>query len=330
MNMNKKLHEFIRGNGILKFVDIGEGKGKLGGGILPVEKEKEFLQSMQKATVMLDDSRYIRMNSDKKDIDRIDYELDLEDGSRNPDTAEIKLKDQDPIFKLNELSAKKLMAKTRLTTEAIEDNIEQGSLESTITDLFGRAAGRSFERICIFGNTNLPSNENIPSGYRQIDGWIKKAGILLKDFENINIETILTKMYDTLNPSYLDSAKFYLPTYRVSQYRRALKSRHTTLGDEAVTKDNQLLFEGIPLIPVPALDYPIRNSFFWDNIAPETLFLGRPGNFVHGLKREITVKSKEEIENDLFKFVLSLRGDCHYEDETKTIIAQPILKTKEK
>lgn len=47
--------------------------------------------------------------------------------------------------------------------------------------------------------------------------------------------------------------------------------------------------------------------------------LERPQNFVHGLKREIMVRSEKDIEYQMYKFILSLRGDCHYEDETKLL-----------
>lgn len=323
MNIHEKLYDLIKNNVTLKFIDIGKGDGKLDKGVLPPEKGKEFIQSLQKPTILLSDSRYVKMQSDTFDIDRINYDLDLEDGTRNQDTAQIKLKDQDPVFALNEMIARKLMAKTRLTTDAIEDSIAQKTFASTLMSLFGQAAGRSLERIFIYGNKNLTPSENVPSGYTQIDGWIRKAKNVIKDFPNNKIEPILTKMYDTLDPSYLSTSKFYVPTSRESEYRRALQHRNTSLGDESVTKNNTLLFEGIPVVPVPALDIPVRDPVFRDNISSETLFLGRPSNFVHGLHREITIKSAEDIENDLFKFVLSLRGDCHFEDETKVVIAQP-------
>jgi HK97 family phage major capsid protein len=321
-NINDILRNHIRQHGVFKFVDIGEGKGKLNDSVLPVEKENDFVQAMQKATVLLDASRYIALKSAKHDIDRVDYEIELESGSRNQSTGEIKLTDQDPDFKLNELSVEKFMAKMRITTEAIEDNFKQKTLVSMLTDMFGRSAGRSFERICIYGNTQLPAIPEIPTGYRQINGWIQKKDHDKISYTDEKITDILRIMYDTLDPSYLDQAKFYVPTSRVSEYRRALQKRQTSLGDTSITSKGELLFEGIPVVPVPALDYPLRNPVFRDKISDETMFLGRPTNFVHGLLRQITIKSAEDIESDLVKFVLSLRGDCHFEDETKTIMAQ--------
>lgn len=325
MDINQKLAEAIKTNGIIKFVDTVSAS--LNTSVLQVEKEAQFIQELQAATVMLDGSRYIRMKSDKKDIDRINFELDLEDGSRNASTAVITLTDQDPTFAVNQLDAQKLMAKTRLTTEAIEDNIEQGTLVDTVTSLFARAAGKSFERICIFGDKSLVAGVNVPSGYTKIDGWAHEADsdqiLTSGDFTATDVETIFETMYDALDPQYLSQAVFYVPYSRESEYRRALKGRDTAMGDEAVAGATTLYFEGVPIKPVAALDYPVNNATFNSNISKEVLFLGPPKNFVHGLKRGITVKSAEDIDNDLFKFVLSLRGDCGYEDETKVVVAKP-------
>lgn len=326
ININEKLGEVIRNGGIFKFVDTVASS--LNTSVLQVEKEAAFVQEMQKATVMLDKSRYIRMKSDKKDIDRISMELDLEDGSRNASTAAITLTDQDPTFALNELDAVKLMAKTRLTYEALEDNIEQGTLEGTVTSLFGKAAGRSFERIAIFGDTTLTASASVPSGYTKIDGWAKVADSnqILKSSafsDGTDVENVFEVMIDEFDSSYLDGAVFYVPKRRETEYRRALKSKDTPLGDSAIEGSNQLYFEGCPVIPVPALDYPINSSTFNTNISKEVLFLGRPENFVHGLKREITVETDKDIENQIYKFVLSLRGDADYEDETKVVVAKP-------
>ena len=325
MNINEQLGKVIRNNGMFKFVDTVVSS--LDTSVLQVEKEAAFIQALEEASPMLDQSRYIRMKSEKKDIDRLDMEIDLEDGSRNSSTGVITLTDQDPSFYVNQLDAEKLMAKTRLTYESLEDNIEQGTLDNTVAARFGRASGRSLERIFIFGNKDLTPGANVPSGYAMIDGWIAKADddqvLDSSDFSATDVETVLETMYDALDPAYIDGAKFWVPQSRISEYRRALKGKDTALGDTATTGNNQLYFEGVPLEAVPALSKPVVDSTFAANISKEVLFLGRPQNFVHGIKREITVESEKDIENQMYKFILSLRGDCHFEDETKVVVGRP-------
>lgn len=331
MDINQQLGEYIKKGGIIKFVDAVSTS--LNTSVLQVEKEAAFIREMQKATVMLDGSRYIPMKSDKHDIDRITMELDLEDGSRNSSTGLITLTEQDPTFALNELDAVKLMAKTQITYEALEDNIEQGTLETTITQLFGNAAGRSLERVFIFGDETLSAGVNVPSGYTKVDGWAHEVDAdqvvygggtaNQRDFDPSDIDDMLTVMYDKLDPDYLEGAVFYLPTSKVSAYRRSLKSKDSPLGDQAVLQNGNLTFEGVPIRRVPALDYPVNNATFAANVSKEVAFLGRPSNFVHGFKRGIMVESDKDVEHQMYKFILSLRADCNFEDESKVVLAKP-------
>lgn len=333
MNVDKLMYDALQRGATLKFVDTIAGSNKITDGVLQVEKENQFIQAVQEATVMLDASRYIGMKGSKRDIDRIEFDIDLEAATRDSTTAAITLADQDPVFAMNQLSAEKLMAKFRLTYEALEDNLAQGLLESVLTSLFGNAAGRSLEKIFIYGDQDLSPGVNVPSGYAEIDGWISKVGTgqtlygggssSARDFDPADIDDIFTEMYDALPAHQLGEAKFYVPRSYESLYRRSLKSKDSPLGDQAVLQDGSLTFEGVPIVPVPALDIPVVNSTFASNISPVVLFLGKPSNFVHGLQRGITVESEKDIENQLYKFVASLRGDCHFENEDNVVCAKP-------
>lgn len=334
MNVDKLMYDAIQRGATLKFVDTIAGSNKITDGVLQVEKENQFIQAVQEATVMLDASRYIGMKGSKRDIDRIEFDIDLEAATRNASTGAITLTDQHPTFAMNQLSAEKLMAKFELTYEALEDNIAQGSLESVLTSLFGSAVGRSLEKIFIFGDQDLTPGSNIPSGYAEINGWISKvdSGQVLygggttsaRDFDPTDIDDIFTKMYDALPANQLNEAKFMVPRSYESLYRRSLKSKDSPLGDQVVLQNGSLTFEGVPIVPVPALDIPVTNATFAANIAPVSLFLGKPTNFVHGLQRGITVESDKDIENQMYKFVASLRGDCHFENENNVVLAKPL------
>ncbi len=327
VNINQRLRQSILGGkAIIKFVDIVNTS--LDESVLQVEKEAQFVQALQEASPMLDEGRFIGMKSSKKDIDRVEMEIDLEDGSRNSSTGVITLTDQDPDFYLNQLDAEKLMAKFRLTYEAIEDNIEGEGIQNTLAQLFGKACGRSLERIFIYGDTDLTPGVNIPSGYAVIDGWITKADsdqvLDSGDFSATDVETVLEEMIDAYDASYLNpDTVFWVAQERITELRRALKSKDTELGDRAVEENGELKFEGVPLKRVPALSKPLQDADFAANISEEVLFLGNRKNFVHGLRRGITIESDKDIENQIYKFIASLRGDCHFENETKVVVGRP-------
>lgn len=330
MNIDQALAQVIREHGIIKFVDIGAAS--LNKGVLSTDKLAEFVQEMKNATTLLDAARLIPMNSFKKDIDRISMDIELEAPVRDAQGNEV-LTDQDPSFGCNTLDAVKLRAKTRLTNDALDDNIEQGNLQTTIISLFGGAGGRALERTYIYGNKSL-TDAGIPTSYKAVDGWIEKCGTKIygtgtnKDFDATVTDSskdnyIFAAMLDALDPAYLDGAVYFVPTKMATTYQRSLKSRDSNLGDQANLQNGQLTFEGHPVIGVDALDRPYDDPSFLAGKAKKAAFFGKPENFVYGMWKQIQVRSQEDIDNDLWKFYLKLRGDCHFEDETKTVCALP-------
>lgn len=328
MNIEQGLAQVIREHGIIKFVDIGASS--LNKGVLSTEKLAAFIQEMKSATTLLDAARLIPMNSFKKDIDRITMDIELEAPTRDPTTGAETLTDQDPTFAENTLDAVKLRAKTGLTREALEDNIEGQMLETTLTSLFGAAAGRALERVFIYGDTSVTSS-SVATGYKAVNGWIKKNDNKLygtgtgKDIDFTIVDPSkdtypLAVIKDALDTNYLNGAVFFTPTSIALSYQRALKSKDTNLGDQANLQNGQLTFEGYPVIPVPALDKPYADAAFFGKKA---IFFGPPSNIVYGMWKNVEIRPYEDIANDKWAFYLRLRGDCHYENETKTVCALP-------
>jgi HK97 family phage major capsid protein len=328
MNIEQGLAEVIKNNGIIKFVDIGGTS--LNGAVLQTEKLAAFIQEMKESTVLMDAARIIPMNSFSKDIDRISMDIDLESPVRDPTTGNITLTDQNPAFGVNTLNAKKLRARTRLTREGLEDNIEGNNLQTTVQSLFAGAGGRSQERIFIYGDTE-ETGASVPTGYKAIDGWIKKCGTKLygtgtnKDYDPSIVDSSkdtyqFAVMLDALDPNYLEGACFFVPTTVAKSYQRGLKSRDTNLGDQANLQNGELTFEGHRVIAVPALNKPYDDPTFFGKKA---MFFGKPENFVYGMWKEIEIDSQEDKDNEMYKFWIRMRSDCHFEDETKTVCALP-------
>lgn len=328
MNIEQGLAEVIRNNGIIKYVDIGGTS--LNGAVLQTEKLAAFIQEMKGATVLMDAARLIPMNSFSKDIDRISMEIDLESPVRDPTTGNITLTDQNPAFGVNTLNAEKLRARTRLTKEGLEDSIEGNNLSSTVQSLFAGAAGRSLERIFIYGD-KAETGASVATGYKAINGWVKKCGNVLygsgatKDFDPAIIDSSkdgyqLAVMKDALDKNYKQGAVFFVPDTVATSYQRSLKSRDSNLGDQANLQNGELTFEGHRVISVPALDAPYDNPAFFGKKA---MFFGKPENFVYGMWKEIEIDSQEDKDNEMYKFWVRMRSDCHFEDEDKTVCALP-------
>lgn len=330
MKIQQALLDVLRGNGIIKYVDIGPSS--LNKGVLTTDKLGAFIQAMKEGTVLLDAARLIPMSSFKKDIDRISMDIELEAPVRDANGNEV-LSDQDPAFGCNTLDAVKLRAKTRLTNDALEDNIEQGNLQTTLTSLFGTAGGRAWERVCIYGDTSI-TDTAVPTGYRAVNGWIKKNGNKLygsgtgKDFDPsitdpTNENHPFAVMLDAQDDAYLENACYWVPKSVATKYQRSLKSKDTNLGDQANLQKGELTFEGYPVRAVPALGMPYKSASFMNGKAKKAWFFGPADQFVYGIWKNVQIRPVEDVENDLWKFFMRMRGDCHFEDETKVVCALP-------
>lgn len=329
MNLNEALRDVIlRDKGIIKFVDVGESS--LDKGVLTTDKLDAFVQEMKNGTVLLDAARILTMNSFEKDIDRISMEIELESPTRDPETGELVQTDQDPTFACNTLNAKRLSAQTRLTQESIEDNIEKGTLPSTVTTVFGKAGGRALERVFIYGDT-AETGVSVPTGYKSVDGWIKKCANKLygtgedKDFDPAITDTasdehMFAIMMEELDTAYLENAIYWVPTKRARSYQRSLKNKDTDLGDRANLQKGQLTYEGHPVVAVPGLDWAVNTPDFF---GPEAMFFGPADQFVYGLWSQVRIRTWEDVKNEMWYFFLRMRGDCHFEDERKMVCGLP-------
>lgn len=329
MNINQAMAKLLRDHGgILKFVD--QGNTSLNLGVLQIAKLAEFIKEMKESTVLLDAARLQPMTSDIMDIDRITQEVELESPVRNPSTGEITLTDQDPTFAVNTLEAKKFRARTRLTQDAIDVNIEGQGLMNTMQTLLAQAGGRAMERVFLYGDTSQTSG-SIPSGYKAIDGWIKSvaAGQILygggaagsRDFDPSNMRNILETMKDKQKGAYVERSVFFVPPKRATAYQRQLKDKDSDLGDQANLQGGQLTCEGRPVIPVPALQWRADNPTFFGPLDP--MFFGPPENFVYGMFKDIQIRIWEDIDNELWKLRFGFKGDSGFENENNVVLGLP-------
>ncbi len=327
MNIDEAARRILRTNGIFKFVD--QGATSLNNGVLQTAKLGAFIKSMKEATVLLDAAKMVPMDSDTKDLDRIDQEVELESPVRAEDGT-ITLTDQDPDFAYNTLEAKKFRARTRVTQDALDVNIEGQGFMNTVQSVFGAACGRATERVYIYGDTSQ-TDPTIPTGYKAIDGWIQCVGddqILYgggtssqRDFNPSDIDDILKQMKDNQDGAYVDQSTYFVPPSIAVGYQRSLKSKDSNLGDQANLAAGQLTYEGRPVVPVPALAWKANNPTFFGPEDP--MFFGPAANFIYGMFKQVQLRVWEDIDNELWKIRYGFKSDVNFEDETHVILGLP-------
>lgn len=255
--------------GVLKFVDIGTGTGKLNNGILQAEKLDKFLQAMTEATVFLDNTKMIPTDNDKMVLDTMSFNIELEAG-RVSGTPQVLSDYQDPTFLDRSFSAEELRALTGIHRTALRQNIEQKGFMNTLAERFGEACGRALEKVLIYGNKNSTAT-GVSTGYKVVDGIVQKlkddstnteAEIDLTD-TNSNVLKEVRGMIDAFPDKYLEdgNVKMFVPEKLKRELIRYIADNKN--GDASINyikETNSMSVEGIPLISVPAFSTP-KNGF---------------------------------------------------------------------
>lgn len=282
---------------------------KLGDSKLPVEKRDEFIRTLSEGSKVMDDARQVTMNSDKYDIDRIGFS----GGIMKKATEGEGTSGSEPDFRTNKLHAKEGIAKVEVTYSTLEDNIEKGNLEDSLLDLIADRASTDLE----FGFIRGEEDDDSDDIEALTDGWLKKAeneidGEEDSDFDQDDVTDMFDQMMDKIEDKYIRDESdwvFYVSRDVLKAYRKFLQERNTSLGDESITGGDGLYYEGIELKRTPGM--PTGQAF----LVPKE-------NLVYGVHRDITIEDEKDIEKRTVKFVVTMRMDCHFEDENIAVVAK--------
>lgn len=256
-------------NFVTKFVDIGQGSGKLNNGVLQAEKSDKYLQALSNKATFLEKIKLIISHNHKRQLDMMSFDIELEAGriGGNPQTLS---NAQKPNFTDASFDAEELRALTGLHRTVLYDSIEGKQFMNTLTNTFAEANGLALERILIYGDKNS-TDSTASSGYKVIDGIIKKV----KTKSDISVEEIdltatdsnplkeLRRMFDLFPDKYkVDGgmACFVPPVLRRNLYRFVADNQDKYGREAIITKDGDLIIEDIPIIGIPQFS-TLRNGF---------------------------------------------------------------------
>ena len=304
--------------------------GDLNEGILTPEKFDRFVQVLQHRTVVLTEARFIPMEAQQVDIDRVGFTGRILKAGVDQAGADQDLSASDhvkPTFTTNKLIAKELQAITGIKDNALRRNIERGNFENTLIQLFGEAAGRDLEEWFLLADTAIAYGTDAVLSL--INGWCKRAANKIygvggsKDFDpsaNIWPENMFDALIAALPKQYLQNRaewRIYCDWTTENDYRNLLKARGTQLGDQAQTQGTAIPYKGIEIKYVPMLE----RSKAIPTGAGRIATLQHPDNMAWGLFHEVTIERDRIAKSRRTDFVLTLEGDADYEDENAAVVA---------
>lgn len=297
-----------------KAIDVPD----LGRGVLPVQRFGQFVREVRETSTIIAEARNLNaLQSYEVDISRIGMTVQLEPG-RDSSGSKVAPTDDTVEVKTNTLQMKELITKIGVEDETIEDNIERNQFEQTIVSLLGQGVSYDLECYFLHSDTSLTSGRDL---YRINDGWMKLAAEQITEAKaDPEAEdwplNLFDAMIDAIPSRYkqkLPQMKFYVSYNILKDYREYLKSRETSLGDQAITQGQNITYEGLPVQYVPALDALQDGKV--------RALLTVPANLVYGFWRNIKVEPQRDAPMRRTEYIVSLRADCHYEDEKGAVSA---------
>jgi len=156
----------------------------LGTSVLQPAKLDAFVRTMQARTTILKEARFIQMDSQVVDIDRVGFmgrilrsggALAAQNKSALQGNTTLTTDDYAaPTFATNKLVAREMQAICGIYDSTLRRNLERGDFEQTLVELFGEAAGRDLEEWALLANMSL--NTSSYPFLSLTDGWVKTAG----------------------------------------------------------------------------------------------------------------------------------------------------------
>lgn len=295
-----------------KAIDVPD----LGRGVLSVQRFGEFVREVREASTIISEARNLNaLQSYEVDISRIGMTVQLEPG-RDASGNKVAPTEDTVDVTTNTLSMKELITKISIEDETLEDNIERAQFEQTLVTLLGQGVSYDLECFFLHADTSYTGDRAL---YKINDGWMKLAGNQATTASPTDDDWPLSLFDEMLGKvpnrykQMIPQMKFYVSWDILEAYREYLKGRESAVGDQAIIGGPNLTYQGLPVQYVPALDALQDGKV--------RALLTVPANLVYGFWRNIKVEPQRDAPMRRTEYIVSLRADCHYEDEKGAVSA---------
>lgn len=251
------------------------------------------------------------MGSHTHDIDRIGFsERILHKATEGAALGS----ETNPVTNTNSLESVEAIAVSGVTDSTLEDNIERKGFEDTLLSLIATRVGVDLEELFVNGDKTAGADDFL----KLTNGWLSKSANAIAgasdgtgDFDATDAEGMFDALVRVVPKKYLRDRSqwtFWCHWDIEDDYRNALRSRGTGLGDSAQTNAISLAFKGFNVRECP-------------NMPAGTALLAPSSNMVYGIYRDVYIEPDRQPKKRSTDFVTTLRADCNYEDENASAVA---------
>lgn len=337
MNETNNIYQSLksRENFMMKFDDAPFDSGKLNPGWAEPSYDK-FFQRLVDTAELLNQSTVFPMTALQHDLDMLTGEIELETQRTSTGTSSgLTSVETIPGKTRKQLVAQPLQAKTIITDNFLEENIEKEGFMDTYLGMLSDTMGPAFERFGIFADTSNAGATGVPTGYGTTDG-------ILKQLTNISTNTSVDAnglshlvYQNQIGNGILDAIERYIdqdgniknatcvlpPQIYARLMIEIANSRETDLGDAVLQEANMTKILGVEI----KQDNILRNTRNgYDSMKFTNLeykgngtktdkmlygFIGQPNNIIFGMMRNFETKNQWDIDVLGYKVAFLVKGD---------------------
>lgn len=303
---------------VLKWSKVPSASGVFNPGWKQQTEADKFLELIENTPTLMNDARFIPMESMQYDISYLKMDVELESMEvltgdyTGAQSDQSNITDTTPTFSRSSLEAHGYTAKTWTQKTWLLANIEKDSFLPHIEQILAERAGYSAELISVYGKRKASSRTK--AGYDHMDGILEQCSAIATDyatasltdpqapmgtFTDIDLSKPIIPQIKKMIAQYSKqqgnraNAKLYVSSTMEGRLMEEADARETVEGDRIYFKGDQLYIWGVPIIVANFLDTP-KNSY------NEHIILANPDSIVYGFLEDITSENEYSVDKKAY------------------------------
>ena len=319
--------------------------GAASGGLLNAEQANRFIDFVVDQSVLMQNSRVVRMRTPSMEIDKVSVGTRL---MRKATEATDDGANAAVTFTKVSLSSVKLRLDWEVSTESLEDNIEGASLEDHLAQIMARQTANDMDDLLINGNTSSGN-----ALLKALDGFVKLslAGATVVDEGGNNVSrATYDRVLRNMPTKYLqrrNELRFFTGSGVVQDTAFSLQNPNSataatagapapgsTFGEQAFMNGairanggagaTGISPYGIPLVEVPLMPETVTGDYSGAAGSHGYVELTFPNNKVVGIHRDITVYRQFQPKTDTIEYTQFMRVANNVENLQSYVIAKNV------
>lgn len=296
---------------ILRKADLALADLVADGGILTEAQAKQFIRHMIDKAVLMPFLRVVGMKSHTQLVEGLFFNQRILRPGTSGQALPLAQRSKPQTTKTT-LTSVLVKAQVDLDDEVLEDNIEQGTLKSTVMQTMAERIALDTDELTVNGDT--ASADPFLALY---DGMLKQTVSHIVDAGSTPLtDTILRSLLKAIPSAALRDklqTMFFTSIDAEIDYRHALSQRGDALGVSVHGSSQPVNYSGVKVIPIPVFpeDQGVGND-------ETSVILCDPKNWAHGIWRQMKLETQRDVPAGVLQIVATLRltGNWILEDYT--------------